>query len=127
MEGAKSEWLEQRRRQAYNAKIKEVKQSAGEDKRNWMEEMAEEAEKGIENGRNKALYNITKTIANEQKRQEGGMKDKQGVLKRQKEKGCREGYRYILIKWETKQRDPVESGAVEEDGEEELDDWGNRS
>ena len=63
-----------------------------------MEEMAVEAEKGIENGRNKALYNITKTIANEQKRQEGGMKDKQGVLKRQKEKGCREGYRYILIK-----------------------------
>ena len=56
-----------------------------------MEEMAEEAEKGIENGRNKALYNITKTIANEQKRQEGGMKDKQGVLKRQKEKGCRDG------------------------------------
>ena len=69
MEGAKSEWLEQRRRQlAYNEKIKEVKQSAGEDKRNWMEEMAVEAEKGIENGRNKALYNITKTIANEQKR-----------------------------------------------------------
>ena len=33
-----------------------------------MEEMAVEAEKGIENGRNKALYNITKTIANEQKR-----------------------------------------------------------
>ena len=80
MEGAKSEWLEQRRRQAYNAKVKEVKHSAGEDKRNWMEEMA--VEKGIENGRNKALYNITKTIANEQKRQEGGMKDKQGVLKK---------------------------------------------
>ena len=34
-----------------------------------------------ENGRNKELHNITKTIAGEWKRQEVGVKDKQGVLK----------------------------------------------
>ena len=63
MESARSEQLKQRRRQEYNAKNKEVKQSAREDNRNWMEERAAAAEKAAENGRNKELYNITKTVA----------------------------------------------------------------
>ena len=75
MGGVKSEQLQLRRRQDFNAKKKEVKQSAGEDKRNWMEEMAAAAEK-VENGSNKELYNKTKIIAKELKRQEVGMKDK---------------------------------------------------
>ena len=76
MEDARSEWLKQRRREEDNAKDKEVKQSAREDKRNQMEERLAAAEKATENGRNKELYNITRAIAGEQKRQEIGMKGK---------------------------------------------------
>jgi hypothetical protein len=46
-----------------------------------MEEKAVAAEKAAENGRNKELYSITKTIAGERRRQEVGVKDQQGVLK----------------------------------------------
>ena len=66
MESARSERLKQRRREC-NEKNKEVKQSAREDKRNWMEERTAAAEKTAENGRKKELYNITKTIAGQRK------------------------------------------------------------
>ena len=81
MESTRSERLKHRRRQEYNAKNNGVKQSAKEDKRNWMEGKAAAAEKAAENGRNKELYNITKTLAGERRRQEVGVKDKQGVIK----------------------------------------------
>ena len=81
MESPRSERLKHRRRQEYNAKNNGVKQSAKEDKRNWMEGKAAAAEKAAENGRNKELYNITKTLAGERRRQEVGVKDKQGVIK----------------------------------------------
>ena len=55
--------------------------------KNWMEGRAAAAEKAAENGRNKELYNITKTIAGQRKRQEVGVKDKQGVLKTQAQEG----------------------------------------
>ena len=45
MESARSERLKHRRRQEYNAKNNGVKQSAKEDKRNWMEGKAAAAEK----------------------------------------------------------------------------------
>ena len=48
MESARSERSKQRR-QEYNAKTNEVKQSAREDKRNWMEGKAAAAEKAAEN------------------------------------------------------------------------------
>ena len=76
MEGARSERSKQRRREEYSEKDKEVKRSAREEKRKWMEEKAVAAEK-----KNKELYNITKTIAGERRRQEVGVKDQQGVLK----------------------------------------------
>ena len=44
MESARSKRLKQKRRQEYNAKDNEVKQSAREDKRNWMEGKAVAAE-----------------------------------------------------------------------------------
>ncbi len=81
MEAARSERLKQRRREEYDAKNKEVKRSAREDKRNWIEKRAAAAKKAAENGRNKELYSIIKTIAGERRRQEVGVKDKQGLLK----------------------------------------------
>ena len=47
----------------YSAKEKEVKESAREDKRNWLEERATAADKAAENCRDKELNSITKTIA----------------------------------------------------------------
>ena len=56
-------------------KDKEVKENAREDKRNWLEE------KAAENGRKRELYNMTKAIVGERKRQELGVRNKQGELK----------------------------------------------
>ena len=46
-----------------------------------MEGRAAAAEKAAENGRIKELYNMTNQLAGERRRQEVGMKDKQGVIK----------------------------------------------
>ena len=46
-----------------------------------MEGRAPAAEKAAENGKNMELYNITKTLAGERRRQEVGVKDKQGLIK----------------------------------------------
>ena len=70
MESARLEHLKHSIKQEYNAKNNEVKQSAREDKRNWMEGRATAAEKATETGRNKEVYNITKTLARERRRQE---------------------------------------------------------
>ncbi|CAG2214480.1 unnamed protein product [Mytilus edulis] len=43
--------------------------------------MAEDAEKAAENGRSKELYNITKILTGERKRQHTGVKSKEGELK----------------------------------------------
>ena len=51
LEGARSEQLKQRWREEYNGKNNEVKWSAREDKRNWLEKRAAAAEKAAENGR----------------------------------------------------------------------------
>ena len=51
LEGARSERLKQRWREEYNGKNNEVKRSAREDKRNWLEKRAAAAEKAAENGR----------------------------------------------------------------------------
>ena len=68
-----------------------MKQSAREDNRNWMEERAAATEKAAENGRNMELYNITKTIAGEQKRQEA-CKTNNGCSRQKGMKGCRDGW-----------------------------------
>jgi len=57
-----------------------LKRSAREVNRGWIQKRAA-AEKAAENGRNKELYSITKTIAGEWRRQEIGVKDKQKMLK----------------------------------------------
>ena len=96
MESARSERLKHRRRQEYNAKNNEVKQSAREDKRNWMEGKAAAAEKAAENGRNKELYNITKTLAGEWRRQEVGVKTSKGSSRQKHKNACRDGWNTLV-------------------------------
>ena len=84
LENAKSNRIKQRLKVEYTEKDREVKRSAREDKRNWMEKPAEDSEKAAENGRSKKLYTITKMLTGERRRQTVGMKDKQGALKTEK-------------------------------------------
>ncbi|KXJ20588.1 hypothetical protein AC249_AIPGENE9418 [Exaiptasia diaphana] len=85
LESTKSMRLKQRREAAYKAKSMEVKTSAREDKRRWIEAKADMAEKATENGRSREMYSITKTIVGHKKKQEVGVKDKHGVMKTGKE------------------------------------------
>ena len=81
-------------------KNKAVKQSAREDKRNCLEKRVAAAEKAAENGRNKELYNIITSITGEMRKQEVGVKDKQGGLGPKHEKECRGRWR-TLVKYFT--------------------------
>ncbi|XP_071160880.1 uncharacterized protein [Mytilus edulis] len=76
LEGTRSERLKVRLNEEYKQKNKGVKKSAREDKRKWYNMMAEDAEKAAENGRSKELYNITKILTGERKRQHTGVKSK---------------------------------------------------
>ena len=96
MEGTRSERLKQRWREEYNAKNKAVKQSAKEDKRNCLEKRAAAAEEAAENGRNKELYNIITSITGEMRKQEVGVKEKQGGLGLKHEKNCRRKWRTLV-------------------------------
>ena len=115
MESTRSERLKQRKRQEYNAKNKEVKQSARKEMRNWMEERATAAEKATKNGRNKELYNITKTIAGERKRQSRRERQARSVLDEVLERL----QRWVEHLSEILNRD-VPIHPVEEDGREKL-------
>ena len=65
----------------YNAKDREVKKSIRSDKRKWVENLANEAERAADNGQMKTLYEITRAICNEKSRQaSGGVKNKQGKI-----------------------------------------------
>ena len=64
MEGVRSERLKRRWSEESNVKDKEVKQSAREDKRNWLEERAAAAEKAAENGRSMKLQCIQHNQSN---------------------------------------------------------------
>ena len=81
-----------------------------------MEERAAAAEKASENGRNKELYNIIKTITEERKRQELGVTDKQRVLKTEAQERLQ---RWVEHFSETLLSD-VPINPAEEDGGEEL-------
>ena len=59
---AKSERLKSKHKGNYKLKDKQVKYSIREDKRAWVDELADEAEKAAENGKMKTLYSITKTM-----------------------------------------------------------------
>ena len=98
-------------------KDKEVKQSARKDKRNWLEERAAAAEKATENGRSRELYNITKAIVGERKRQEVGVKNKQGEFKTETQEKLQ---RWVEHFSEILNRDDP-TNPVEEYGREETD------
>ncbi|KAI0231355.1 hypothetical protein LSAT2_018282 [Lamellibrachia satsuma] len=64
----------------YTAANKEVKKSVKTDKRNFVEGLAQEAEKAAANRSMKPRYNTTRTLAGEFKKSERPIKDKKGSV-----------------------------------------------
>ena len=78
LESTRSERVKKRIKEEYKGKDQEVKRSAREDKRYWMNEMADIAERAAENGRAGELHRVVKTLAGEKKRASTVVKDKNG-------------------------------------------------
>ncbi|XP_071142031.1 uncharacterized protein [Mytilus edulis] len=64
----------------YSDKDKEVKKSMRNDKRQWTDNLIEEAEKAASNGMMKTVYEVTRTICNEKQKPPQVIKDKSGNL-----------------------------------------------
>lgn len=73
-----SERVKKRIKEQYKGKDQEVKRSAREDKRYWMNEMADSAERAAENGRAGELHRIMKTLTGEKKRTSTVVNNKNG-------------------------------------------------
>ena len=78
LESTRSERVKKRIKEQYKEKDQEVKQSARKDKRYWMNEMADIAERAAENGRVGELHRIVKTLTGEKKRISTVVNDKNG-------------------------------------------------
>ena len=76
LESTRSERVKKRIKEEYKGKDQEVKRSAREDKRYWMNEMADIAERAAENGRAGELHRIVKTLTGEKKRTSTVVNDK---------------------------------------------------
>lgn len=68
LESTRSERVKQRIRERYKGKDREVKRSAREDKRHWLNEVAGNAERAAENGRTGELHRTVKTLTGEKRR-----------------------------------------------------------
>ena len=64
----------------YRCKDKEVKKSMRQDKRKWVDHLAMEAEEAARNRRMKEVYDITKTLSNDERKTTNAVKDKCGNL-----------------------------------------------
>ena len=78
LESTRSERVKRRIKEQYKGKDQEVKWSAREDKRHWMNEMADIAERAAENGRTGELHRIVKTLTVEKKQTSTVVNDKNG-------------------------------------------------
>ncbi|XP_078352308.1 uncharacterized protein LOC144637002 [Oculina patagonica] len=78
LESTRSERVKQRIREQYKGKDREVKRSAREGKRRWLNEMAGNAERAAENGRTGELHRIVKTLTGEKKGASTAVNDKNG-------------------------------------------------
>ena len=78
LESTRSERVKQRIREQYKGKDREVKRSAREDKRRWLNEMAGDAERAAENERTGELHRIVKTLTGEKRKVNTVVNDKNG-------------------------------------------------
>ena len=77
---ARSERLKNKARNDYREKDKEVKRSLRKDKRDWINDVAQEAEDAVSQGQMNGVYEATRKLCNEGPRKTGMEKNKGGKL-----------------------------------------------
>lgn len=77
MENAKSKRIQNQLRERYKIKDKQVKKNFKEDKRKWLNDQMDDAQKTADMGNMKTLYEITKSICNEKPRNSTAINDKE--------------------------------------------------
>ena len=85
LDSSKSERIQNRIGEEYRQKDKEVKSYMREDKRRWMAEKAQAAQKAAENGRAKELYDITRQVSSKGPRKTAAITNKDVKLLKSKE------------------------------------------
>ena len=80
MDSIWSERTKEWHRYAYSVKDKDVKEKLKKDKNDWVEKIAEGAQKVAEQGNLKTVYNATKKLSNKKGRTMDMVKNKDGVL-----------------------------------------------
>ncbi len=81
---------EEQLRQEYKEKDRQVKRSARKDKRDYVDNLADQAEVAARNGNSKELYKITKLLSGKSLSRSNTLKDKHGrILTTEKEKADR--------------------------------------
>ena len=85
LDSTKSERIWNRIREVYRQKDKEVKSSVRGDKKRWMTENTQVAQKAVENRRAKELYDITRQLSSNGPRKMVAITNKDGKLLKSKE------------------------------------------
>ncbi|XP_056022145.1 uncharacterized protein LOC130055022 [Ostrea edulis] len=80
VESVRSERLRARLKEQYGDKDKEVKRSFRKDKRQWVDDMANEAQEAANIGNMKTVYDVTKLLCNERPKTVEAVKNKEGNL-----------------------------------------------
>ena len=112
MDGVRSERLKQKQRDDYREKDKEVKKQIKKDKKEWMENIAKEAEDAARHQNMRALYGLTKVLSNERPKQNAAIKDKDGNLLTESEERKRRWKEHFS---EILNREAPENPVTEED------------
>ena len=79
-EAAQSQRLKEKWQSEYTRKDREVKRSTRQDKRNWADNIAKEAQDAAEMGQMKTVYEATRKLCNDFPKKIGMVKDNDGNL-----------------------------------------------
>ena len=80
MDSTRSERVMEQLRYAYSTKNKEVKKQLKKDKNDWVEKVAQKAQKAAEKGHPKTVYDATRNLSTKKGKTMDMIKNKEGVL-----------------------------------------------
>ena len=80
MDSTRSERLKATYREEFQAKDKEVKKQLRRDRRNWIDQIASDAEKAAKTGNMKAVFDATRQLCNKPNRRTDSIRSKEGIL-----------------------------------------------
>ena len=80
VDSTRSERLKATYREEFQAKDKEVKKQLRRDRRNWIDQIASDAEKAAKTGNMKAVFDATRQLCNKPNRRTDSIRSKEGIL-----------------------------------------------